>query len=151
MSTANIGWSSLRVDFLPQNATKLFLCSVPYHFSSAPASHNKPGLWGLGHLLSGFVQPTWCSARSLPSYASQDAINDSTKSHLERNTPSLAGIPPFLSSAGVVFFPLIIWVRAGNPMFGPGPLHPKTLERGSDGFATDTLLNQIGLIADFCR
>ncbi len=36
-------------------------------------------------------------------------------------------------------------------MFCPGPFHAKTLQRGADGFATDTLLHQLILITDFGR
>ena len=36
-------------------------------------------------------------------------------------------------------------------MFGPGPLHAKTLERGADGFAADALLHQLILITDCGR
>lgn len=41
-----------------------------------------------------------------------------------------------------VFFPEVVWIRTGDPMFCSFPAHPQLQQRGTDGFAADLALGQ---------
>ena len=78
--------------------------------------------WGLGHLSDELVQSI-SMVRHPSNYASSDGSGGSTRFHLERKLPNLHVFRLPVSAGLVVFFVLVVRVRAGNPMFSSFPAY----------------------------